>query len=619
LNYNAAKPQQKVTPEEKLMRSTKQTLLASALAAGLALAYGSASAQFNQFYFLGDSLTDAGVYGSRFTVNPGLVWAQDLGVRYGLAVTPSTQGGVDFAQGGARVTQPSPLIPAGAPQRSLSVQVDELLHATPTLNGDAVYTVWIGANDILVNVSAAGAGLLTAAQVQANVTAAATDTLTQIARLRDAGAKRIMVFNLPDIGKTPLGTSTPTAPFSALSGLFNSTLQAGLASLNVDIIPINVFGLFNEIIANPASFGLTNVKSPACTTSSSLNCTLATLVAPNADKTFAFADVVHPTPAGHQIIADYVAAIIEAPQKIGLLAEAPLQVEQANFRAIDARMWSGLNTPRPQNKYDAYAVYDYGNFDHDAGGGDNRLNSIVAGIDMKISDQMLAGVAFGYTEDKGSFGNGGGGFKLNEASITGYMGYGSGPWYVGASLGVGDLDFRNIRRSFALGAGTRTESGDTRGNHMMGRVFGGYWFNASQAWIHGPFARLTYQDAKVYAWSESGTSSSAMSFGHQKRDAFMSSLGWQVSGNIGSLRPFGRVTWEKDYNNDDREVRAGLVSMPGTFAIPAFKVDDSYFLFNVGASADLGNKLVGFISVSASASKDDGNYQAVTVGVRLPL
>src|ERR1700694_592017 len=542
------------------MRSLKRQLLTSALAAGIALVHGSASAQFNQFFFLGDSLTDAGVYGARFTVNPGLVWAQDLGNRYGITVTPSTQGGVDFAQGGARVTQPSPLIPTGAPQRSLSVQIDELLHATPALNPNAVYAVWIGANDIFVNVSAAGAGLLTAAQVQANITTAATDTLAQIARLRNAGAQRIMVFNLPDIGNTPLGKSTPSAPFSALSRLFNSTLQAGLASLNVDIIPMNMFGLFNEVIANPASFGLTNVTSPACTTPSSLNCTLATLVAPNADKTYAFADGVHPTPAGHQIIADYAAAIIEAPQKIGLLGEAPLQVEQANFRAIDGRMWSGLNTPRPQNKFDAYAVYDYGNYDHsgDTGGSGSQLNSVVAGADMKISDQMLAGIALGYTEDKGSFGNGGGGFKLNEASMTAYVGYGSGPWYVGASLGAGDLEFRNIRRSFALGAGSRTESGDTRGRHVMARVFGGYWFNPSGAWIHGPLASLTYQQAKVDAWSESGTSSSAMTFGRQKRDAFLSSLGWQARGHLGSLRPFGRVTWEKDYNNDDRSVRAGL-------------------------------------------------------------
>ncbi len=603
------------------MRTMQRTLLASALAAGLCLPHGEASAQFNQFFFFGDSLTDAGVYGARFTVNPGLVWAQDLGNAYGVVVTPSTQGGVDFAQGGARVTLPSPLIPTGAPQRSLSVQIDELLHATPSLNPNALYTVWIGANDIFVNVSAAGAGQITADQLKANITTAATDTLTQIARLRDAGAKYIMVFNLPDIGQTPLGRSQPTAPFSALSGLYNSTLQAGLAGLHVNIIPMNMLGLFNEVIANPATFGLTNVTTPACTVPSSLNCTTATLVAPNAGQTYAFADGVHPTPAGHQIIADYAAAIIQAPQEIGLLAEAPLQVEQANFRAIDGRMWSALNAPRPQNKFDAYAVYDYGNYDRSGAfaGGDSHLNTVVAGGDMKLSDQLLAGVAFGYSEDKASYGNSSGGFKLNEASITGYVGYGSGPWYVGGSAGAGDLDFRDIRRSFPLGQGTRTESGDTRGTHLVGRVLGGYWFNLASNWIHGPFARLTYQEAKVYAWSENGATSTAMSFGHQKRESLVSSLGWQASGNLGWLRPFARVTWEKDYNNNDRSISAGLVTMPGTFSLPAFKTDDNYVLFNVGASADLGARAVGFVGVSATTGKGDGNYQAVTIGVRMPL
>ncbi len=67
-------------------------------------------------------------------------------------------------------------------------------------------------------------------------------------------------------------------------------------------------------------------------------------------------------------------------------------------------------------------------------------------------------------------------------------------------------------------------------------------------------------------------------------------------------------------------MRAGLVSTGGVgFGLPALRPDDSYVLFSVGGSTDLGNRLIGFASVNATASKDDGNYQAVTVGVRLPL
>jgi len=460
-------------------------------------------------------------------------------------------------------------------------------------------------------------------QVQANLVTAATQLVQQVGILNGAGARYIMVFNLPDVGKTPFGVgSGQGATITALSGLYNSTLNAGLDALHIDVIRLNTFALLDEVVANPGAFGFTNASTPACTTPSSLICTSATLVAPNAAQTYVFADGVHPTTATHQVIADYAASVLEAPAKIGLLAEAPLQVEQANFRALDGRMMSGVGTPRAQNKFDAYAVYDYGNYDRGSafGGGDSQANSVVLGGDMKISDRMLAGIAFGYTEDKSSVGDSGGGFKLNEATMTAYVGYGDGPWYVGATLGGGDLDYRDIRRNITLGGASRTESGTTRGTHLMGRVLGGYWFNYGN-WIHGPFARLTYQEAKVYAWSETGTSSTAMSFGHQKRDSFVSSLGWQADGNLGWARPLARVTWEKDYNNDERTVRAGLVSMGGvSFGLPALKPDDNYILFNVGLSGELGaSKITGFVSVNATASKNDGNYQAITVGIRAPI
>lgn len=500
------------------------------------------------------------------------------------------------------------------------MQVQQFL-AKGAVDPHALYSVWAGANDLFVQLGLAQTGAITPTQLQTNLATAAVQVVQQVGILNAAGARYIMVFNLPDVGSTPFGRGSGQGPsITALSSFFNSTLSTGLDALHVDVIRLNVFSLLNEVVADPAAFGFINASSPACTVPSLL-CTSSTLVAPNAAQTYVFADSVHPTTATHQVIADYAASVLEAPHKIGLLAEAPLQVEQANFRAIDDRMWSSLNA-RAQNKFDAYAVYDYGNYDHsgDFDGGSDHMNTVTIGGDMKLSERLLAGIAFGYSEDKASFGDNGGGFKLNEASLTAYVGYGQGPWYVGASVGAGDLDFRNTHRTFALGGGTRTETGDTHGTNITARVLGGYWFNTTANWLHGPFARLTYQQNKVYAWSEEGTSSTAMSFGHQQRESLASSLGWQASGTFGSLRPFARVTWEKEYDNGERTIRAGLVSTGGIgFGLPALRLDDSYVLFGIGASADLGNRLIGFASVNATASKDDGNYQAVTVGVRLPL
>jgi len=612
------------------MRTVTKSFWAAAFASGLCLASGPAAAQFGQFFFFGDSLSDAGSFKpvlppgtGKFTTNPGPIWAEVLAQRYGSTATPANQGGNDYAEGGARVTQ-LPGFPASPPTGTatpVSVQVQQFL-AKGAVDPHALYSVWAGANDLFVQLGLAQTGAITPTQLQANLATAAVQLVQQVGILNAAGARYIMVFNLPDVGNTPFGRGSGQGPsISALSSFFNSTLSTGLDALHVDVIRLNIFSLLNEVVANPAAYGFTNASSPACTVPSLL-CTSSTLVDPNAAKTYVFADSVHPTTAGHQVIADYAASVIEAPQKIGLLAEAPLQAEQANFRAIDDRMWSALSAPRTQNKFDAYAVYDYGNYDHgaDFGGGSDHLNTVTLGGDMKLSEHMLAGIAFGYSDDKASFGGNGGGFKLNEASLTAYVGYGQGPWYAGASLGAGDLDFRNIHRTFALGGGTRTETGDTHGTSVTARVLGGYWFNTASNWLHGPFARLTYQQNKVYAWSEEGTSSTAMSFGQQQRESLASSLGWQASGTFGSLRPFARVTWEKEYDHGERTVRAGLVSTGGIgFGLPALRPDDSYALFGIGASTDLGNRLVGFASINATAAKNDGNYQAVTVGVRLPL
>jgi outer membrane lipase/esterase len=611
------------------MGRMKRTALAAALFIAFGVGAQEAAAQFNGAYFFGDSLSDAGSFKpvlppgtGKFTTNPGPVWAEILGQRYGFTITPANQGGTDYAEGGARVTD-LPGVPATPPTGTatpVTNQVSNLLAKGP-LNSGALYSVWAGGNDLFYQLGLAQAGLATPVQVQANLGLAATQLVQQVARLSAGGAKYIIVWNLPDVGKTPFGVgSGASASITQLSSFFNSTLSAGLDSLHIDLIRLNSFQFLDEAIANPAAFGLTNVTTPACGATPSLLCTPSSLVAPNAAQTYLFADGVHPTTAGHQLLADYAGSVIAAPQQMSLLAQAPVDVEEATFRTLDARMWSNVNMPRPTKKFEAYAVYDYGNYDRDdsVGGGHNHANTIVVGGDMKITEQLIAGIAFGYTEDKASFGNNAGGFTLNDATLTAYLGYGNGPWYVGATLGGGGLDYRNIRRTFALGAGSRTEQGSTNGTQFIARVLGGYWFNTAGNWIHGPFARLTYQNIKVDGFAESGTSSTAMSYGDQKNDPFSSSLGWQVSGVLGMLRPFGRVTWEY-IDNKDRTVSAGLVSLPGNFSLPAYKFDNNYALFEIGASAPLGPSVVGFIGLSATAGNNTGNYQAVTVGIRAPL
>ena len=112
------------------MRTLQRSLLASAVALGFA-ASGTAAAQFSNVYFFGDSLTDAGSY--KPCCRPAPDSSRRIPARSGRTVFGATlrlrryrrasQGGTDYAQGGARVTR-LPGVPPIAPTGSRSADRD---------------------------------------------------------------------------------------------------------------------------------------------------------------------------------------------------------------------------------------------------------------------------------------------------------------------------------------------------------------------------------------------------------------------------------------------------------------------------------------------------------------
>ena len=607
-----------------------QRFRASLATAALCLALGAgpapAAAQFSNVFFFGDSLTDAGTYApflppgtGRFTTNPGPVWAQLVASRYGFAALPATQGGTDFAQGGARVLD-RPGYPAAPPTGSATPIATQVAQAASApLAANAIYGIWGGANDVFAQLDAAAAGAVTPAQAQAGIADAAAGLVQQVGVLQAAGARYVVVFNLPDIGKTPAGAAAGAPQLTAASNLFNATLQGGLDALGGSTIRFNVEALLNEAIADPAAFGFVNVTVPACGATPSLLCTPGSLVAPDAARTFLFADDVHPTTATHAIIAQAVESMLEGPMKMGVLAEVPLGVERATFRAIDARMFSALDAPPSRSRWEGWVSYDYGRdgFDGNFVSGHADVNTLAAGADSKVGEHALVGAAFTFADDHGDFGADSGGYKLRETAGTVYAGYGRDRWYVGATLGAGDLDFRDVHRDFDLGALRRTERGDTRGWQAMASVLGGYWF-AQGDLLHGPFARLSYQDIRVKGFAERGSDSTALAYGEQRRESLVTTLGWQVAAQVGALRPYARIGWALESRDSERFVSASSVTLGGDYSIPVLAPDRSYAQYLVGASMEFG-PVTGYVSGSATSGKSDGNDYGVTVGVRIPL
>jgi phospholipase/lecithinase/hemolysin len=161
------------------------------------------------------------------------------------------------------------------------------------------------------------------------LTTAAAELSAIVKNMVTKGAKRIVVTNLPDVSQTPyaLGTITVTAGVAdnstqqlilAMTKAFNDKLKADLAGV-AGVLFVDVFTEYQKEIANPAQYGLSNVKGTACDLSlpnnpqategkangSSLVCKPSNLI-PGDTSRYLFADDVHPTPYGHKLLAQLV-------------------------------------------------------------------------------------------------------------------------------------------------------------------------------------------------------------------------------------------------------------------------------------------------------------------------
>ncbi len=168
----------------------------------------------------------------------------------------------------------------------------------------------------------------------------------------DKGAEKVAVLNMPGITNTPRfqmalagvaaayggGIAGATARSQA-EALFKSWVEAFNAKLATNvagdkrIVLVDFYTGFNDQLANPAQYGLTNVTTPACPpvrdaqgqlvlsgglpTYNFQTCTAAALSAmtppsgatggANWWQTYAFSDGFHPSPLGYQLLSQLVA------------------------------------------------------------------------------------------------------------------------------------------------------------------------------------------------------------------------------------------------------------------------------------------------------------------------
>lgn len=317
-----------------------------AMAMLLAVPPAYADSAYSEMYVFGDSLSDPGnvfVVTGEVSVRPyaassipdapypigqgktfsnGATWAQIYGLakHHQGAMGPAlrTTRFTNYAFGGARAAD------SLSNPYDMGEQVAQfLVDRGGTADRDALHAVWFGGNDIrdalvafLVAYETALANGASVEDAQAAGEAAAQDVIfisissyiDNLSALALSGAAHFLILNAPNVGVAPAVTvlgSDASGLAWLLTTAFNSALDSALDGLElalpwIQVTRVDAFTAITVIAFNPELYGLSNTTESCIIPEVMKDAICGT---PNE---YLFWDGLHPTKAGHQLIAEHV-------------------------------------------------------------------------------------------------------------------------------------------------------------------------------------------------------------------------------------------------------------------------------------------------------------------------
>jgi phospholipase/lecithinase/hemolysin len=271
-------------------------------------------------------------------------WVDQLADGLGIArAQASLDGGGNYAYASARSgpgtnpRYPSPTYPPNPPidVPRVGSQIQAFAASQGHFQPGALVALWVGANDFR---DIKGPG---------DIVGIVDNIDRHIRDLSALGAGTIVVPNqvdlsLPPINRQPGGTPGPV--IRAGVEFFNQELAARLRALQSDpavkarLILVDMFTAMDKVFADPASFGFTNVTSPALT----YDPVSGTFAEAPDDSGYFWYDSIHPTFGAQKVFADAaLAALVPAPGSLslllpGLAAMAALLAGRGKVRAATA-------------------------------------------------------------------------------------------------------------------------------------------------------------------------------------------------------------------------------------------------------------------------------------------
>ncbi len=652
-------------------------LTQGAFAVALCLGLQAPAGAYDQLYVFGDSLSDTGNIGRwTFDSSSHPLYDEILADNIGTTLTPSSKGGLNYAEGGGVA------VPGLDSDYTTQDQVKNYLTSTGgKADPNGLYIHWIGGNDLAA--AALSLNPISAVKIAIN---SATQAAAQVNDLLKAGAGTVVVPTVPNIGLTPVlmegiiqvgllpvqqqalaaayqylnAQNTPDtdarteaihnalkasttaglnselvqdllskgliAAYDALKSVasdltdtYNTTEDIALANTGGNIARVDINGLFNEVIADPALYGFANTAGMACPVGTSASECTSNLPGFDSSKSFLFADHFHPTPQAHALIAEYMQSVINGPLEVTALNRGSLALARNTQGLLDSRYQQLRSQENESGTFGMFGGYAGQRLDSkinpSLGDGDATTNSGNIGMDYQLTDRWMMGLMLSGSDDK--------------QDPTDHYSYRTRGWMATAFTGVkiadngwingdihyGSLNYDDIKRSITLGPTTRTERGDTDGKQIGGRVTAGWDFPILPVLKTGPVAQYRWDYSSIDGYSEKGNNSTSMRFGDQTSHSQIGALGWRLNAELGIVNPYAQVTYDRQFGDKTYTATGAIKSTRTHFSRTTGEQDDDWVDMTVGANIQITHSISAFAAVSQTTGLDSGEQTSYNAGI----
>ncbi|TWI54835.1 outer membrane lipase/esterase [Pseudomonas duriflava] len=613
-----------------------------------------APSAYSNLVVFGDSLSDAGQFPDvggplgaslRFTNRVGPTYQPGngevigptsvmlLGSRLGFSAQtlgPSTSptnavlglpDGNNWAVGGYRTDQIYDSITAengsvvsvsGITLRQRDGYLVELAEQGARIDPDTLFYLSGGGNDFLQ-------GLITS---PATAAASADQLAASVSALQQAGGQYFMVWLLPDLGLTPdINGTAQQSGASLLSNVFNTELVARLSMIEANIIPLNVPLLLNEVLADPATYGLAADQdlTGTCFDDCDNPSTTYGLNGTTPDPTrLLYNDSVHPTSTGQRLIADYAYSLLAAPWELTLLPEMAygsltghqrqLQAEWASdrYRWQAIGQWRGFISPGGfRQDLDSQSASTDGN---------NDGYSLDLGGSYRVNKSWRLGIAAGLYRQTLETGASDSEYDLRSYFATAFAQYQQGRWWADLSLSGGYLDYNDLQRTFSLGPAERSEKGDTRGQLWAAGGRLGFDLATPQgAWHLSPYISADYARIEVDGYLEQSQRSTALAVDDQTRRSRRLGAGVEGQAVLGAATQlFLDVAREKEFEDNAADLALSQRAVPTLrYTLAGYRPSDRLDRVSLGVRQQLSEDLSLRANYSYSKAREGDSQQAV--------